>query len=170
MSKEETKDKGIDFHRVTRVLLILGLIGVSSAMLYSLLNPEKEPDVIFILLNEDKQMKDYPTQANVDAAIILCAYVENMLGDGAEFSLRVYTGANITLDEYIGVINNANASLQQTIDFNLKHNSEWISEPISSSFSQKGENYEIIMELWQKINGEWQYMPRYILILRIQVI
>ena len=172
MSKNENGEKGengIRFARITRIFLLLGIIGVSIAMAYSILNPEKDPDVVFIVLNEEKEMKDYPTHISIGEGIILYAYVQNMWGVDLDFSVHVYRGANITVDEQVGVAQNVNATLQQTIEIFIENNNEWISDPINSSFSQKGENYEIIFELWQKKDGNWQYMPQYILIFHFQV-
>ena len=58
---EDTQDwdSGLKLNTITRIVLVFGIIFVLGATIYIVTRPE-EPDLIFLALNENQVMKDFP--------------------------------------------------------------------------------------------------------------
>ena len=137
------------FDKILKICFVSGIIIVSGFIIYYLLNPTPGY-VTFGLLNSEKVIGEYPTQANVSEDIEFYALVENHLGMNFTFELRIYKGDNQT---QISPTGSANADLNRTTaQVTLIDSERWISDKLTISFLKIGTNQTIIVELWQVIN------------------
>ena len=100
---------GLTLEKITKIVLIAGIIVISGAMIYTFTKPE-EPDLLFFLLNENQEMKDFQTNSTVGENVSVYTFIENQLGQTENFSVRVYRGnSDISINKSIGVSENINA-------------------------------------------------------------
>ena len=155
---------GLTLDKITKIVLIAGIIVISGAMIYTFTKPE-EPDLLFFLLNENQEMKDYQTNSTVGENVSVYAFIENHLGNTENFSLRVYRGnANISINASIGVSENVNAVYLFNYSYTIENEQSIISDMINVPFYEAGLNQTILLELWIKTDNGWEYIPNYILI------
>lgn len=160
----------LSLEKITRIVLIIGILSVSGAIIYTLTLPEEE-DILFFLLNEEQMLRDYPTNSSIGNPVTIHLYVQNMMKDAKEFQINIFRGKNSTfIDPDISVFSNPNATHLLNQNISLKHAEEWISDPITVIFPELGENQLIICELWIKNGNSWEYLPGYVLTLRIDVL
>ncbi len=168
MAEDPDWEDGLSLQKITRIVLLVGIIVVAGAMAYTLTRPEEE-DVLFFVLNEDQVMKDFPVNITVDHPVSLHAYVDNHLQRTAEFCVRVYRGGvNFSINSSIGVDGNSNAEYLNNQTRILENEESWTTSMINVSFSSPG-NQTILLELWVKTDFGWRYIPEYILFVRIEV-
>ncbi|QEE15724.1 DUF1616 domain-containing protein [Promethearchaeum syntrophicum] len=160
---------GLTLEKITKIVLIAGIIVVSGAMIYTFTKTE-EPDLLFFLLNENQEMKDFQTNSTVGENVSIYTFIENQLGYTENFSVRVYRGnSNISINRSIGVSENINASYLFNYTYTLENEQSIISDMIDVSFIEAGLNQSIILELWTFTENGWDYFPEYILIQRFAV-
>ncbi len=136
----------IEFDKLLKLLLILGIIIISGFIIYAFLTP-KPGRLYFGILNSDKKAEDYPTEAAVDANITFYISVGNYLNRDFSFRIEILKGDNETV---LGSSPSLNAiSFVNSSTFTLLHKAEWISNAFNISFSQPGNNQSIIAELWE---------------------
>jgi len=82
---------GLTLEKITKIVLIAGIIIISGAMIYTFTKTE-EPDLLFFILNENQELKDYQTNSTVGENVSVYAMIENHLGKTEDFSVRVYRG------------------------------------------------------------------------------
>ena len=168
MAEDPDWEDGLSLQKITRIVLLVGIIVVAGAMVYTLTRPEEE-DVLFFVLNEDQVMKDFPVNTTVDQPVSLHAYVDNHLQRTTEFCVQIYRGnENLSINSSIGMENNSNAKYLFNHTKTLENEDSWITPMINVSFSSPG-NQTILLELWVKTDFGWRYIPDYILIVRIEV-
>ncbi len=161
---------GLTLEKITKIVLIAGIIVISGAMVYTFTKPE-EQDILFFILNDQKELKDYPTNSTVNENVSVYAFIENHLGYTENFSVRVYRGnSNITINDSVGVSENVNATYLFNYTYTLENEESIVSEMINVSFSEAGPNQLIIIELWINTDNGWEYYPGYILFLRLLII
>ena len=159
----------LDLDKVVKIVLIASIIIVSIGIV-SFLNRPKEQYAIFMVLNEDKRLGDYPTNASVQENVSLHTYVESHYSEETEFMVRVYKGNNDTTITSENGTTNAQWFRNITVE-PLSENENWTSQIINVSFDIMGENQTILFELWKKnLQGEWHYVPNQVLFVRIDVI
>ena len=159
---------GLTLEKITKIVLIAGIILISGAMIYTFTKPE-EPDVLFFILNENQELKDFPTNSSVGENVSIYAFIENHLGYTENFSVRVYRGnTDISINDSIGVSENVNATYLYNYTFTLENEQSMISDMINVSFFETGLN-SLIIELWINTDNGWEYYPNYILFLRISI-
>ncbi|WP_371803244.1 DUF1616 domain-containing protein [Candidatus Lokiarchaeum ossiferum] len=169
MSEDPEWKDGLSLNKITRIVLLVGIIVVSGAMVYTLTRPEEE-DVLFFILNEDQVMKDYPVNASVNQNVSVHAFVENHLQRSAEFAVRVYRGnSNLTHNISIGVEHNSYATYLFNYTKILENEVSWITPKINVSFPIAGPDQQVILELWVNTDFGWRFLPEYITFLRIEV-
>ena len=157
---------GLTLDKITKIVLITGIIIISGAMIYTFTKTE-EPDLLFFILNENQELKDYQTNSTVGENVSVYAMIENHLGQTENFSVRVYRGnANISSNVSIGVSENINATYLYNYTYVLENEQSMISDVINVSFSETGLN-KLIIELWINTDNGWEYIPEYILTLGI---
>ncbi len=160
---------GLTLEKITKIVLIAGIIIISGAMIYSFTKPE-EQDVLFFILNENQELKDFPTNSTVGENVSIYALIENHLGYTENFSVRVYRGnADISINDSIGVSENINAAYLYNYTYTLENEQSMISDMINVSFYETGINQSIIIELWINEDNAWGYYPGYILFLRLSI-
>ena len=168
---EEIQDweSGLKLNTITRVVLVMGIIFILGATIYTVTRPE-EPDILFFILNENEVMKDFPTNTTVGETVSLHAFVENNLLHQATFAVMIYRGeSNIPLNISMGVADQPQATYLRNQTITLDDGEGWISDQISVEFPSVGNNQPIILELWVNTTQGWQYIPDFMLILRISV-
>jgi uncharacterized membrane protein len=159
-------DREQNLEKITRVILISAIIIVSGFIMYNIFKPEEE-FVQFSLLNDRLEMGNYPTQIEPGSNVTFYFQVENYYRGETEYCVKIYQGdQNSTVLPNTGI---KNAMHIQNITMKLELEEKWLSEPISILFNTIGSNQFIGLELWQKINGEWQFLPNYVLTLRLNV-
>ncbi len=170
MSEDSKNENSLTLEKITKFVLIFGILCVSGAIGYSFTKPE-EKDVIFSILNQDQKMKDYPTHSSTGVPITTFAFVENHLQEDKEFAIRIYQGnENVVHNVSITIDNNPNVEYLFNQTIFLSNEESWISEEIVVSFDNPGENQQIIIELWINSENGWEYMPEYMLNLKIDIL
>lgn len=165
----QNAEKSPKLENITRVILLICILFVSGAIIYVSTRP-KETDIFFFLLNEDKLMQDYPTEVNVGEPVILFTYIENLSGISKIFQVRVYCTPDSTMiNSSIGVSNLIEADYQYNQTSELENGETWISNPMQLIFNEMNSQKIIIFELWQYENNNWEYIPDYLLTLRIAI-
>ena len=160
---------GLTLEKITKIVLITGIIVISGAMIYSFTKPE-EQDVLFFILNENQELKDFQTNSTVGENVSVYVLIENHLGYTEDFAVRVYRGnSNISTNISIGVSENVNAVYLYNHTYTLKNEKSMISDMINVSFYETGLNQSIIIELWINTENGWEYIPNYILIQRLSI-
>ncbi|MBA7580777.1 hypothetical protein ES708_22671 [subsurface metagenome] len=160
---------GLTLEKITKIVLIAGIIVISGAMIYTFTKPE-EPDLLFFISNENQELKDYQTNSTVGENVSVYAMIENHLGYTEDFSVRVYRGnSNISINVSIGVSENVNAAYLYNYTYTLENEQSMISEMINVPFYEAGLNQTILLELWINTDNRWQYYPDYILIQNLSI-
>ncbi len=155
---------GLTLEKITKIILIAGIIVISGAMIYTFTKTE-EPDLLFFILNENQELKDYQTNSTVGENVSVYAMIENHLGKTEDFSVRVYRGnSNISTNVSIGVSENINATYLFNYTYTLENEQTKISDMINVTFYESGPDQKIILELWINADNGWEYIPNYILI------
>jgi uncharacterized membrane protein len=162
---DSKEDRSLE--KPTRAILLIGIIIVSSFIIYDLTRP-KEKFVLFSVLNQDKQLGNYTSELKVNESIAFFFYVENHLQQGTDFSVRIYLG-----NEYSKIIPktgvyNGTSIANYTTTSKLENNANWTSSQIIYKFTQSGIQF-IGLELWKKTDNNWQYCENYTLFLRVNV-
>ncbi len=160
---------GLTLEKITKIVLIAGIIVISGAMIYTFTKPE-EQDVLFFILNENQELKDFQTNSTVGENVSVYVLIENHLGYTEDFAVRVYRGnSNISTNISIGVSENVNAVYLYNHTYTLENEKSMISDMINVSFYETGLNQSIIIELWINTENGWEYIPNYILIQRFSI-
>jgi len=153
---------GLTLEKITKIVLIAGIIIISGAMIYTFTKPE-EQDVLFFILNEKQELKDFQTNSTIGENVSVYAYIENHLGYTENFSVRVYRGnPNISINVSAGVSENLNAAYLYNYTYTIENEQSKITEMINIPFYEIG-NQTIILELWINSDNGWEYYPNYIL-------
>ncbi len=136
----------IEFDKLLKLFLIIGIIIISGFIIYAFLTPK--PGYWYLgILNSDKKAENYPTEATVDANITFYISVGNYLNRDFSFRIEILKGDNETV---LGPSPSLNAtSFVNSSTITLLHRVEWISNAFNISFSQPGNNQSIIAELWE---------------------
>ena len=169
---EETQDweSGLKLNTITRIVLVMGIIFILGATIYTVTRPE-EDDLLFFVLNEDQLMKDFPTNTTVGNSVSFHTYIENHLQHQTTFAVMIYRGeSDIPLNISTGVVNHPQATYLENQTITLDDGEGWISDKIGVEFPSAGNNQPIILELWVNTTQGWQYIPEFMLTLRISVI
>ena len=160
---------GLTLEKITKIVLIAGIIVISGAMIYTFTKPE-EPDLLFFILNENQELKDFQTNSTVGENVSVYAMIENHLGYTEDFAVRVYRGnSNISTNVSIGVSENVNAAYLYNYTYTLENEQSIISDMINVSFYETGPDQKIILELWINSDNGWEYIPNYILIQKLSI-
>ncbi|MFW9900075.1 MAG: hypothetical protein ACFFDY_02165 [Candidatus Thorarchaeota archaeon] len=143
--KNDTKISNKHFEMVVKISLIIGIIIVSSFIVYYLLNPEPGY-VTFGILNENQKAENYQTEAPINETISFYLTVGNYLDREFMFRFKIKKGNNNTVLSSTG----SNGTLYKTIgNFTLNPKEFRIYGEYNISFSEEGQNQIIIAELWQ---------------------
>ena len=160
---------GLTLEKITKIVLIAGIIVISGAMIYTFTKTE-EPDLLFFILNENQELKDYQTNSTVGENVSVYAFIENHLGYTENFSVRVYRGnSNISINLSIGVSENANAAYLFNYTYTIENEQSKITDMINVPFYEVGLNQTILLELWINTDNGWEYYPEYILIQNLSI-
>lgn len=164
-----TKPSAPELEKITRIVLIIGIISVSGAIIYTLTLPEEE-DLLFFVLNEDQALRDYPTNSTVDESLILYTFIQNSLGEPYNFTVNVFLCENTTIiDPQQSLFQNPHAEFYINQSKLLDNKEEWISNPFSIEFDTPGQNQIIGFELWIYEEGIWTFKSNYILTIHIDI-
>jgi uncharacterized membrane protein len=159
------EDHELNLEKTTRVILIVGIIIVSSFIIYDITRPN-EQFVLFSVLNQDEQLGNYPTQLHIGESITFYFYIENHLQRTAEFNVRMYLGNETSI--ILPTTGIANASLIGNYTQTLENNNNWTTNALSYTFDQVGVQF-IGLELYEKSTNGWQYFENYTLFLRLNI-
>jgi uncharacterized membrane protein len=169
----ETNNNGIkvvnksskkEFNTLLKICLITGIVIISGFIIYEVLKPEPGY-VTFGILNEKQEAENYPTEASINTNISFYLTVENHLNKDFSYQIQIKKGDNMTS---MNLASGSDGGLNFTIgNFTLKNKKSWLSEKLSVSFSEIGENQTIIAELWQIKNMKIEFYN--ILWLRLNV-
>ncbi len=162
--KENNQDlSNIHLDKLLKICLIIGIVIVSSFIIYYLLNPEPG-NVTFGILNKDKEAENYQEVASVNETISFYLSVGNNLDREFKFKFKIKKGDNNTVMSSSG----SNGSLYLTLgNFTLPHNTNKLYGEYNISFSETGVNQIIIAELWQIKNEVEEFFN--IMFLRLNI-
>lgn len=148
MKSEEPKirksQERFEFDKLIKLLLIFGIIIVSSFILYHILKP-KSGYISFGILNSEMSADDYPTNASVGENVSFYIFIGNHLNRELNFRLEILKGDDNT---YLVLNQPTNGTSYLNISSNILDGLDWISDLINVSFSETGINRLIIAELW----------------------
>ncbi len=145
-NRKEDISSGLEFDKLLKILLIIGIVVISGFILYYVLNPA--PGFIsFGVLNSEMKLDDYPTELSVGENASFYVIVENQLNREFTFRLEILKGDNETIKSSLGS-EHATSYLNIT-NVKINHGVRWISDMLNVSFSVPGVNNSIIMELWE---------------------
>lgn len=136
----------IQFQKLLRFSLILGIIIVSGFITYYILFPE-EGYIGFGILNEDEKAEHYPTSAKVNQSISFYLTVENELDHDFTFKIIILQG-----DEDAKVRPEGSKGANKTLTTDketLKPGDDWTSDKLTVKFSYNGTDQILIAELWK---------------------
>jgi len=163
INKPKLKESFQHFDKLVTVCLMAGILIVSGFIIYYLLTPEP-PFTTFTILNEEKEMGNYTTNATVGENISFHIGIGNYLERDATFVVNISKGDYNTKISSGGA---EDAEFNQTIsNITLQHNEEWISDKMNISFYIPG-NRTIIAELFEVTFTEKKFLN--ILYLRINI-
>ena len=135
------------FDKLLRIFLIIGIIIISSFIVFNLTNLEPGYTT-FGILNSEKEAGNYPTSISVDENVTFFITVGNYLQRDFNFQLEILKGDNETILSATEPSINSDSYLNIS-SFRLLHNQNWISEELNLSFASIGTNQIIIVELWE---------------------
>ncbi len=163
---QEVTETSFNLERFTKVILIIGIIGVSIGIGIFLIRPEEEFPV-FILLNEDGEMANYPVNASQNEEVTLYVFIDNQYKTPQDYMIKIYRGDNSTT---INSMNGTkNALYIENITITLDPFVNWTSDPIDISFPNIGTNQTAIFELWKKNEGVWEFIPKLVIFIRLEI-
>jgi uncharacterized membrane protein len=148
--KEKLKKSKKQFSKIVTISLILGIIIISGFIIFYILSPEPGYYTL-VVLNEEKKMEDYPTNASVGEPIYFYVGVENQLDRPLTFQVEILKGNNQSKLTPEGSINAE--SFLNTTEVTLLDSKRWVSDKLNITFSTPG-NRTIIIELWESKSGE----------------
>ncbi len=129
--------------------LIAGILISSGFTIFYLVTPEP-PFHTFTILNGEKKMENYPTEASLGENISFYLGIGNYLDRKALFFVNISKGDNKTILSNSGV---EHAEENITIgNINLNNDEQWISNKMNISFYDSGLKI-IIAELWEVISS-----------------
>lgn len=144
--KIELKESHKQFEKIVKFCLILGIVVVSSFIIYYLLTPE--PGYVgFGILNSEKKAENYPTEARVNENIEFYITVENHLSREFKFRLKIFVGDEKT--ELSSAGSKGARLLLSSAVITLESNTKWISPKLHIKFTQAGSNQVLIVELYE---------------------
>ncbi|MFW9987974.1 MAG: hypothetical protein ACFFC3_04905 [Candidatus Odinarchaeota archaeon] len=146
--KKNLTDSNKIFEQLLKICLIVGIIIVSSFIIYYILTPEP-PYYTFGILNEDQKAEGYQTEASINDTITFYLSVGNYLEREFAFRFKILKGNNNTL---LGPFPSNGSLYFITGNFTLDPNNKRNYGPYDISFSEIGVNQIIIAELWQITN------------------
>ncbi|TXT62534.1 MAG: hypothetical protein BAJALOKI1v1_910003 [Promethearchaeota archaeon] len=141
---EDVKKEFKHFGKILTVCLIAGIIIITGFTIYFLYTPES-PYHTYTILNEDKRMELYPTNASRGQDISFYVGLGNYLEEDLLFTIRISKGDNTTILSPYGTLNgqyNYTAT-----NFILGHEKLWFSDQLNLSFYETGSRI-IIAELY----------------------
>lgn len=150
------------------MILISAIIILIPFIIYTSTRTD-EPYLLFGVLNENKEMGNYPTNASVGETLTFYTIVEDHGYKNTMVQIRMLTGKNTSV--ILGPNGSQNGILIQTQNMTLNDEDRVISEKFEVSFSEKTNSSEheiVVFELWINENNEWEYYD--ILFIRIDVI
>ncbi|MCJ7650678.1 MAG: DUF1616 domain-containing protein, partial [Candidatus Lokiarchaeota archaeon] len=110
--KEEISSR-LEFEKLLKILLIIGIVVISGFILYYVLKPA--PGFIsFGVLNSEMKLDDYPTELSEGENASFYVFVENHLNREFTFRLEILTGDNETIKSSTGGSVNAISYLNIT--------------------------------------------------------
>jgi uncharacterized membrane protein len=161
-----TEDSNRNLERLTRGILLISIVILSGFIVYNLVKPSEE-FVQFSIFNDQQQMGNYPTTVPVGTNVTFYFQVQNFYRTPREYQVRIYRGSSESIINPQTGVQGAVSLLNLTR--NMHGEETWLSEPINVSFPAVGDNQFIGLELWEKTNGEFRYIPTYVLFLRLNV-
>ena len=147
MKNKELKNKKLreklEFRKLLTILLIIGIIIVSSFIIYNIIKP-KPGYIAFGILNSEKSA-EFQKECTVGENVSLCIFIGNHLNRQIDFRLEILKGDNRT---YLALNQPSNGSSYLNFTSHISNGFNWISNLINVSFSKPGINRLIIAELW----------------------
>jgi uncharacterized membrane protein len=142
--REDIKINGkLDFSKLLTLLLIFGIIIVSSFIIYNIIKP-KSGYITFGILNSEKNA-DFQKECLVGENVSLYVFIGNHLNRELNFRLEMLKGDNNT---YLVLNQPSNGSSFLNISYHILDGLEWMSRLINVSFTEPGIDKLIIAELW----------------------
>jgi uncharacterized membrane protein len=137
--------------KITKIILIVGIILTSFFIIYEILNVE--PGFVTLgVLNSEKKAENYPTEVSVGEEFTLFISVGNNLATNYTFSVHVFTGDQNT---QVSKTTGSNGTLKEKLSsVTLQPGEEWISNAQKITFYSPGENSMVIFELWKIENSK----------------
>jgi uncharacterized membrane protein len=160
----EGKEGFKHFGKLLTVCLIAGILIITGFIIFYIVNPES-PHHTYAILNEDKHMELYPTNASVGEEIPFYVALGNYLEEDLIFTVKISKGDNTTFLSPYGSLNtefNYTAS-----NFILAHEKVWISNRLNISFYETGKHI-IIAELYG-ITAELQELIYNVAFIRVNI-
>jgi uncharacterized membrane protein len=166
---QNTLHEKMDLEKITRIVLIAGILLTSSFILYDLLKP-KEEYILFSIENTEGKIEDFPTEINVGQDVGFRFYIANRHLDEINITVSVHKGNNETVVSRTEGFQNS--TIVKNYSLIIPANTEYSSEIINVTFDSAGENMitGLQLNMLNTTTGEYDYLEGYVVYLRVKVL
>lgn len=165
---EDQQQENESLEKITRAILIIGIILTSSFIIYDLLRP-KEQYILFSLENKDGKLENYPTNVSVGEPVEYRFFIINKMNEDINVSVTVHKGDNSTRVSRINGFENS--TIVDNITLFIKKDQNYSSDIISVTFDQPGDNMitGVQLNLYNATTNKYEYLEGYVVYLRLKV-
>ena len=164
--EEEENEK---LEKITRAILLIGIILTSSFIIYDLLRP-KEQYILFSLENKYGRLENYPTNISVGEPVEYKFFIINRMNEDINVSVTVHKGDNNTVVSRVKGFENS--TILDNITLFIKKDENYTSDIISVVFDEAGENMitGVQLNLYNGTTQRYEYLEGYVVYLRLGVL
>jgi uncharacterized membrane protein len=164
----EILDENEKLSKITKIVLIFGIVLTTSFIMYDLLRP-KEPYILFSLENEEGNLGDYTNNVTIGTPVQFKINVTNRMDTDINVSITIHKGDNSTSVSRTGGFQNS--TLVSNISLEIKKDEQYSSDLIEVVFDEAGSNMitGAQLNLFNETTQEYEYMEGYVVYLRVNV-
>jgi uncharacterized membrane protein len=165
---ENREEEHENLEKITRAILLIGIILTSSFILYDILRP-REQYILFSLENRDGKLENYPTNISVGVPVEYRFFIINKMNEDINVSVTVHKGDNSTAVSRIKGFENS--TIVDNITLFIKKDQNYSSDIISVTFDQPGDNMitGVQLNLYNETTNKYEYIEGYVVYLRLKV-
>ncbi len=167
-NQEVREEEQENLEKITRAILIIGIILTSSFIIYDLIRP-KEQYILFSLENKDGKLENYPTNVSIGTPVEYRFFIINKRNEDINVSVTVHKGDNSTVVSRIKGFENS--MIVDNITLFIKKEQNYSSDIISVTFDKPGDNMitGVQLNLYNATTNKFEYIEGYVVYLRLKV-
>ncbi|MHA1819347.1 MAG: hypothetical protein ACTSU2_17450 [Promethearchaeota archaeon] len=151
----DDEKREIKLEKLVQIILIIG-IAIMTPVIIGLSIKQESPYIIFGLLNENKEMGNYPKSAPINETITLYVFVKPYNFNHLDIKIKHLTGNSSTIVSDNSSAINFTAEIKE-VNASLNDSVEWVSGPMNTTFYTPQNNAKIIFELWTNSSDGYQF-------------